>query len=174
MFSEPGAGSDLASLTTKAERVDGGWALTGQKVWTTMAHIADWGICLARTNPNAAKHLGISCFLVDMKTPGIDVRPLRELTGAEMFNEVFFDDVFVPDDCVVGEIDDGWEAARTTLANERVSMGSGGSFGPGVEALLAGQGRRGRLAGRPRPRGRACWPRATPSPRSAGARRCGP
>ncbi|HYF45657.1 MAG TPA: acyl-CoA dehydrogenase, partial [Acidimicrobiales bacterium] len=130
MFSEPGAGSDLASLTTRAEKVDGGWAITGQKVWTTMAHLADWGICLARTNPTAPKHLGISCFLVDLRTPGIDVRPLRELTGAEMFNEVFFDEVFVPDDLVVGEVDAGWEAARTTLANERVSMGSGGSFGP--------------------------------------------
>jgi alkylation response protein AidB-like acyl-CoA dehydrogenase len=140
MFSEPGAGSDLASLTTKAEKVDGGWAITGQKVWTTMAHIADWGICLARTNPSAAKHLGISCFLVDLTTPGIEVRPLRELTGAEMFNEVFLDDVFVPDDLVVGEVDTGWEAARTTLANERVSMGSGGSFGPGVEGLLAQAG----------------------------------
>ena len=115
-----------------------------------MAHIADWGICLARTNPSAPKHLGISCFLVDLKTPGIDVRPLRELTGAEMFNEVFFDEVFVPDDLVVGEVDDGWEAARTTLANERVSMGSGGSFGPGVEGLL-GPGRSGRLAGGDRP-----------------------
>jgi alkylation response protein AidB-like acyl-CoA dehydrogenase len=140
MFSEPGAGSDLASLTTRAEKVDGGWAITGQKVWTTMAHLADWGICLARTNPTAPKHLGISCFLVDLKTPGIDVRPLRELTGAEMFNEVFFDEVFVPDDLVVGEIDTGWEAARTTLANERVSMGSGGSFGPGVEMLLGHAG----------------------------------
>jgi 3-oxochol-4-en-24-oyl-CoA dehydrogenase len=140
MFSEPGAGSDLASLTTRADKIDGGWAITGQKVWTTMAHIADWGICLARTNPTAPKHLGISCFLVDLKTPGIDVRPLRELTGAEMFNEVFFDEVFVPDDLVVGEVDDGWEAARTTLANERVSMGSGGSFGPGVEGLLAHAG----------------------------------
>ena len=136
MFSEPGAGSDLASLSTRAEQVDGGWSLTGQKVWTTMAHIADWGIALARTNPDAPKHLGISCFLVDMTTSGIDVRPLRELTGAEMFNEVFLDSVFVPDDLVVGEIDTGWEAARTTLANERVSMGSGSSFGPGVEGLL--------------------------------------
>ena len=136
MFSEPGAGSDLASLSTRAEKVDGGWSLTGQKVWTTMAHIADWGICLARTNPDAPKHLGISCFLVDMTSTGLDIRPLRELTGAEMFNEVFLDGVFVPDDLVVGEIDTGWEAARTTLANERVSMGSGSSFGPGVEGLL--------------------------------------
>ncbi len=136
MFSEPGAGSDLASLTTRAEKVEGGWSITGQKVWTTMAHIADWGICLARTNPDAPKHLGISCFLVDMAASGLDIRPLRELTGAEMFNEVFLDAVFVPDDLVVGEVDAGWEAARTTLANERVSMGSGSSFGPGVEGLL--------------------------------------
>jgi alkylation response protein AidB-like acyl-CoA dehydrogenase len=136
LFSEPGAGSDLASLTTRAEKADGGWSLTGQKVWTTMAHIADWGICLARTEPNAPKHNGITCFIVDMKAPGIDVRPLKELTGAEMFNEVFFDGAFVPDDCVVGEVNHGWEAGRTTLANERVSMGSGSSFGPGVESIL--------------------------------------
>jgi 3-oxochol-4-en-24-oyl-CoA dehydrogenase len=136
MFSEPGAGSDLASLSTRAERAEGGWSLTGQKVWTTMAHIADWAICLARTDPEARKHLGITCFLLDMRSPGLDVRPLRELTGAEMFNEVFLDQVFVPDDCVVGEVNAGWEAARTTLANERVSMGGGSSFGPGLEAVL--------------------------------------
>jgi alkylation response protein AidB-like acyl-CoA dehydrogenase len=136
MFSEPGAGSDLAGLSTRAERADGGWLLTGQKVWTTLAHQADWGICLARTDGEAAKHDGITCFIVDMSSDGLDVRPLRELTGAEMFNEVFLDDVFVPDDCVVGEVDHGWEAARTTLANERVSMGRGSSMGPGVEALL--------------------------------------
>ncbi len=137
MFSEPEAGSDLASLTTRATRTDGGWLLTGQKVWTTMAHFADWGICLARTDPEAAKHDGIGCFLVDMGTDGIDVRPLREITGAEMFNEVFLDDVFVPDECVVGSPTGGWHAARTTLGNERVSMGSGSSMGPGVEALLS-------------------------------------
>ena len=137
MFSEPGAGSDLASLTTRAVRTDGGWLLTGQKVWTSLAHFADWGICLARTDPDAPKHDGIGCFLVDMGTDGLDVRPLRELTGAEMFNEVFLDDVFVPDDCVVGSPTGGWQAARTTLGNERVSMGAGSSMGPGVEALLA-------------------------------------
>ncbi len=136
MFSEPGAGSDLASLATKAVRTDGGWLLTGQKVWTTLAHVADWGICLARTDPRAPRHEGIGCFLVDMRSEGIDVRPLRELTGAEMFNEVFLSDVFVPDECVVGAPTSGWAAARTTLANERVSMGSGSSMGPGVEALL--------------------------------------
>ncbi|HEU5085754.1 MAG TPA: acyl-CoA dehydrogenase [Acidimicrobiales bacterium] len=136
MFSEPGAGSDLASLGTRAVRTDGGWLLTGQKVWTSLAHVADWGICLARTDPDVPKHEGIGCFLVDMRSPGIDIRPLRELTGAEMFNEVFLTDVFVPDDCVVGGPTGGWEAARTTLGNERVSMGSGSSMGPGVEALL--------------------------------------
>jgi alkylation response protein AidB-like acyl-CoA dehydrogenase len=136
MFSEPGAGSDLASLTTRATKVDGGWSLTGQKVWTTMAREADWAICLARTNPDAPKHLGITCFMLDMTTPGIDIRPLRELTGMAMFNEVFLDDVVVPDDCVVGPVDGGWECARTTLANERVTMAQGSSFGPGVASLF--------------------------------------
>jgi alkylation response protein AidB-like acyl-CoA dehydrogenase len=140
LFSEPEAGSDLAALTTAATRAerDGvtGWLLNGQKVWTSLAREADWGICLARTDPGAPKHLGITYFLVDMRTPGIDIRPLREMTGMEMFNEVFLDDVFVPEDCVVGEVDGGWPLARTTLANERVSMGSGSSFGGGVEQLL--------------------------------------
>jgi alkylation response protein AidB-like acyl-CoA dehydrogenase len=136
LFSEPGAGSDLAALSTTATPVDGGWHLNGQKVWTTMAREADWGICLARTNRDVPKHLGITYFIVDMKTPGIDVRPLRELTGLAMFNEVFFTDVFVPDDCVISDVDGGWPLARTTLANERVAMGSGSSFGGGIEALL--------------------------------------
>ncbi|MCX7619330.1 MAG: acyl-CoA dehydrogenase [Acidimicrobiales bacterium] len=138
LFSEPGAGSDLASLTTRAVRDEpqGGWRITGQKVWTTLAHVANWGLLLARTDPTAPKHDGITAFVVDMSWPGIEVRPLRELTGAELFNEVFFDDVFVPDECVVGELNRGWEAARTTLANERVSMGSGSSFGPGAEAVF--------------------------------------
>jgi alkylation response protein AidB-like acyl-CoA dehydrogenase len=136
MFSEPGAGSDLASLTTRAERVDGGWSITGQKVWTTLADEADWGICLARTDPDAPPHRGIGCFLVDMRSRGIEVRPLRELTGTAMFNEVFLTDVVVPDGCVVGSPTAGWACARTTLANERVSMASGSSFGPGVAALF--------------------------------------
>jgi alkylation response protein AidB-like acyl-CoA dehydrogenase len=122
LFSEPGSGSDLASLRTKAERVDGGWRLTGQKVWTSVAQRADWGICLARTDPDAPQHRGISYFLVDMRSPGIDVRPLHEITGEALFNEVFLDDVFVPDDCLVGDLGDGWKLARTTLANERVAM----------------------------------------------------
>ncbi len=123
LFSEPGAGSDLASLRTRAVRVEGGWRLSGQKVWTSLADRADWAICLARTDPDAPQHRGITYFLVDMRaSEGIDVRPLREITGEALFNEVFLDDVFVPDDCVVAEPGDGWRLARTTLANERVAM----------------------------------------------------
>jgi 3-oxochol-4-en-24-oyl-CoA dehydrogenase len=136
MFSEPGAGSDLASLRTRATKVEGGWRLDGQKVWTSLAQIAHWAICLARTNPEAENHAGITYFLVDMKTPGIDVRPLREISGHAQFNEIFLDDVFVPDDMVVGDVDRGWVLARTTLANERVGMASGPTMGGGVENLL--------------------------------------
>jgi alkylation response protein AidB-like acyl-CoA dehydrogenase len=136
LFSEPGAGSDLAALSTKATRVEGGWFLNGQKVWTSLAQTADFGICLARSDPDAAKHAGITYFIVDMHTEGIDIRPLRELTGAAMFNEVFMTDVFVPDDAVIGQPGEGWRIGRTTLANERVSMSSGASFGNGVESLI--------------------------------------
>jgi alkylation response protein AidB-like acyl-CoA dehydrogenase len=142
LFSEPGAGSDLAALSTKATRVEGGYVLNGQKVWTSLAQKADFGICLARTDPEAPKHAGITYFIVDMHTEGIDIRPLRELTGAAMFNEVFFNDVFVPDDCVIGAPGDGWRIGRTTLANERVSMSSGASFGIGVESLIRTVSRR--------------------------------
>lgn len=136
LFSEPGAGSDLASLRTKAERAEGGWRLNGQKVWTSAAHKADWGVCLARTDPDAPKHRGITYFLVDMRSPGIMIRPLREITGDEMFNEVFFDDVFVPDEMVVGSVNDGWRLARTTLANERVAMAHGTALGNPMEQML--------------------------------------
>jgi alkylation response protein AidB-like acyl-CoA dehydrogenase len=136
LFSEPGAGSDLAALSTRATRVEGGWSLDGQKVWTSVAARADMGICLARTNPDAPKHRGITYFLVDMRSPGIEVRPLREITGEALFNEVFFDGCFVPDECVVGEIDGGWRLARTTLANERVSLSSDSAFGGALDGVL--------------------------------------
>ncbi|MGA5462084.1 acyl-CoA dehydrogenase [Mycobacterium sp. NPDC050041] len=124
LFSEPGAGSDLASLTTKATKVDGGWRITGQKIWTTGAQYSQWGALLARTDPSAPKHNGITYFLLDMASDGVEVKPLRELTGNAMFNTVFIDDVFVPDDLVLGEVDRGWEVSRNTLTNERVSIGS--------------------------------------------------
>ena len=136
LFSEPGAGSDLASLRTKAVRVEGGWRLTGQKVWTSAAHRAQWGVCLARTNSEAPKHRGITYFLLDMKSPGITIRPLREITGARNFNEVFLDEVFIADEMVVGAVDDGWRLARTTLANERVAMAHGTALGNPMEEML--------------------------------------
>jgi alkylation response protein AidB-like acyl-CoA dehydrogenase len=124
LFSEPGAGSDLAGLTTKATKVEGGWRITGQKIWTTGAQFSRWGALLARTDPSAPKHNGITYFLLDMKSPGVEVKPLRELTGNAMFNTVFIDDVFVPDDLVLGEVNRGWEVSRNTLTAERVSIGS--------------------------------------------------
>jgi alkylation response protein AidB-like acyl-CoA dehydrogenase len=124
LFSEPGAGSDLASLSTKAVKVDGGWRITGQKIWTTLAQYAQWGALLARTEPSAPKHNGITYFLLDMASEGVTVRPLRELTGIEFFNEVFIDDVFVPDGLVLGEVNRGWEVSRNTLTAERVTIGS--------------------------------------------------
>ena len=136
LFSEPGAGSDLAGLTTRAERVDGGWKITGQKIWTSLARQAAWAICIARTDPAQPRHAGISYFLVDMHSPGVEVRPLREIGGDSFFNQVFLDGVFVPDDCLVGEVNKGWRIARTTLANERVSLSRSWTFGCGVPELL--------------------------------------
>jgi len=137
LFSEPGAGSDLAGLTTRAERVEGGWSISGQKIWTSLAREAQWGICIARTDPDRPKHDGITYFLVDMSSPGIEIRPLRECTGDAVFNEVFLDGVFVPDDRVVGPVNEGWRVARNTLANERVGLTSSFQLGGDLPKLVA-------------------------------------
>ncbi|WP_338886739.1 acyl-CoA dehydrogenase [Rhodococcus sovatensis] len=136
LFSEPEAGSDLASLRTTAKKVDGGWTLQGHKIWTSLAREADWAICLARTDRDAPKHKGISYFLLDMASPGIRIEPLREITGDAVFNEVFLDGVFVPDDSLVGRENDGWKLARTTLANERVAMSNGSTLGSALEDVV--------------------------------------
>ncbi|WP_230866162.1 acyl-CoA dehydrogenase family protein [Mycobacterium canetti] len=137
LFSEPGAGSDLASLATKATRVDGGWRITGQKIWTTGAQYSQWGALLARTDPSAPKHNGITYFLLDMKSEGVQVKPLRELTGKEFFNTVYLDDVFVPDELVLGEVNRGWEVSRNTLTAERVSIGgSDSTFLPTLDEFV--------------------------------------
>ncbi|MFD0421607.1 acyl-CoA dehydrogenase [Streptomyces parvus] len=138
LFSEPDAGSDLAALRTRAVRTDEGWRITGQKVWTSAARTADHGILLARTDPDAPRHRGLTYFLVDMeRARGIDIRPLKEITGESLFNEVYFDDVFLPADAVVGEVGGGWRVARHTLGNERVHMADQMTFGSGLEALIA-------------------------------------
>ncbi|MFH9115477.1 acyl-CoA dehydrogenase [Streptomyces globisporus] len=138
LFSEPDAGSDLAALRTRAVRTGEGWRITGQKVWTSAARTADHGILLARTDPDAPKHRGLTYFLVDMKKArGIDIRPLKEITGESLFNEVYFDDVLLPADAVVGEVGGGWRVARNTLGNERVHMADQVTFDSGLEALIA-------------------------------------
>ncbi|WP_425003189.1 acyl-CoA dehydrogenase [Mycolicibacterium sp. S3B2] len=129
LFSEPGAGSDAAAVRTSAKRVDGGWRVTGQKVWTSLAHLCQWGLATVRTDPEAAKHAGVTMMAIDMGAEGVTVNPLRGITGDSHFNEVFFDDVFVPDSDVVGDVNKGWLVARATLGNERISIG-GGSGAP--------------------------------------------
>ena len=119
LFSEPGAGSDLASVTTRAVRTDGGWLVSGQKVWTSYAQFADWGLCLARTDPDAPKHKGISALVIDMRGSGVEVRPLVQSTGDAEFNEVFFDNAFVPDEHVIGDVNNGWRVSSSTLTHER-------------------------------------------------------
>ena len=131
LFSEPGAGSDLAGVSTKATRTNTGWRVTGQKVWTSEGRHAQFGYLLARTDPSRARHRGLTAFVVDMSAPGIDVRPLRQMTGGASFSEVFFDDVELPEDAVLGEVDGGWSVAMTTLGFERFS-----SFGRSLGRLV--------------------------------------
>jgi alkylation response protein AidB-like acyl-CoA dehydrogenase len=126
LFSEPDAGSDAAGVKTRAVRTDGGWIINGQKVWTSGAHLAGMGFATVRTNPDVPKHQGITTMVIDMHAEGVEVRPLKMTSGNSEFNEVFFTDVFVPDDDVVGPIDGGWTVARATLGNESVSIGGGG------------------------------------------------
>ena len=134
LFSEPGAGSDLAGLTTRAERDGDVWVINGQKVWTSGGQHADLGMLLARTNPDAPKHQGITWFAIDMHQPGIELRPLRQMTGASNFNEVFLTDAVVPDHARIGDVNNGWAVANTTLAYERAGMGAGGD-GPAPGAF---------------------------------------
>jgi alkylation response protein AidB-like acyl-CoA dehydrogenase len=138
LFSEPSAGSDLAGLRTRAQRDQstGDWLIDGQKIWTSGAQYCKWGMIVTRTNPDVAKHAGITYFVVDMQAPGVEIRPIQQINGATNFNEVFFTDVRVPDANRVGGIDDGWRGAITTLMNERASIGGGGAGGPTYEDLL--------------------------------------
>lgn len=139
LFSEPEAGSDAASVKTRATRVDGGWKINGQKVWTSGAQYCARGLATVRTDPEAPKHAGITTVIVDMKAPEVEVRPLRQITGGAEFNEVFFNDLFVPDEDVVGAPNSGWTVARATLGNERVSIGGSGSFYEGLAGGLVKQ-----------------------------------
>ena len=139
LFSEPGAGSDLASLSTRAERDGDTWVVTGQKIWTSFAHAAAFGILIARTDADAPKHAGISYFICPMDAAGIEVRPIVEMTGAHLFNQVFLDEVRIPVANVVGEVNRGWDLAKVTLSNERVSLSGGGALwgdGPDAAGLL--------------------------------------
>jgi alkylation response protein AidB-like acyl-CoA dehydrogenase len=136
LFSEPDAGSDAAGIKTRGTKVDGGWLVNGQKVWTSGAREASFGFATIRTNPDAPKHQGITMMVIDMHAQGVEVRPLKQATGDSHFNEVFFNDVFVPDDDVIGPVDGGWTVARATLGNESVSIGSGSGGGATPDKMI--------------------------------------
>ena len=170
-FSEPNAGSDLANLQTRAVLDGDHYVINGQKVWTSMAHVAEWGFFLVRTDPSAAKHKGITFILVDMKTPGISIRPLRQITGEAEFNEVFLENVRVPASNVVGKVNEGWGVALTTLAYERdvLTMIRHISLRTALERLIALAPSRRSETATPRPRTRCCArsSRASRSPSGA-------
>ena len=148
LFSEPGAGSDVAGLAARATRDGSGWVIDGQKTWNTGAHFCKWGVIIVRTDPDAPRHRGLTCFIVDMRSPGIDIRPIRQMNGGSGFNDVFFDAVRVPDENRLGDPDGGWRVAITTLMNERAAIGARGMTGFGPKDLLrlarAADGPRGR------------------------------
>lgn len=136
LFSEPSAGSDLANIRTRAVKDGDDWVINGQKVWTSWAHVSDWGILIARTDPSLTKHKGLTYFVVDMRSAGIDVRPIRQISGESEFNEVFFTDLRIPDACRIGAVGGGWKCAMTTLMNERVSVGGESQDLPRMEELI--------------------------------------
>ena len=143
LFSEPSAGSDLANLRTRAVKEGDDWVINGQKVWTSWAHVADWGILLARTDSEATKHKGLTFFLVDMRSPGVDVRPIENISGESEFNEVFLTDLRIPDSYRLGAVGEGWKCAMTTLMNERVNVGGESQALPSVVELLEQIGKNG-------------------------------
>ena len=136
LFSEPGAGSDVAGLLARATRDGGEWIIEGQKTWNTGAHFCKWGVIIVRTDPTVPKHDGLTCFIIDMRSPGIEIRPIRQMNGGSGFNDVFFSGVRVPDENRLGAVDDGWRVAITTLMNERAAIGARGMAGFGVPDLV--------------------------------------